>query len=102
MKLNFHIEDDAELRKTVRELISGQVRAVLREELQDIVKGEIAKLRLSDPSTSSLTEQIRTELEKCVRQTFHASREFANIKDTVAKEITLQTNDMLKRIQVRV
>lgn len=64
MKVNLLIEEDDMFRQHVKSLIEGQVRHVLREQLSGIVAGEIAKLRLLQPNSPTLSDLVATELRK--------------------------------------
>ena len=64
MKVNLLIEEDDMFRQHVKSLIEGQVRHVLREQLSDIVAGEIAKLRLLQPNSQTLSDLVAAELKK--------------------------------------
>ena len=64
MKVNLLIEEDDMFRQHVKSLIEGQVRHVLREQLSGIVAGEIAKLRLLQPNSSTLSDLVANELKK--------------------------------------
>ena len=64
MKVNLLIEEDDMFRQHVKSLIEGQVRHVLREQLSDVVAGEIAKLRLLQPNSPTLSDLVAAELKK--------------------------------------
>ena len=64
MKVNLLIEEDDMFRQHVKSLIEGQVRHVLREQLPDVVAGEIAKLRLLQPNSPTLSDLVAAELKK--------------------------------------
>ena len=64
MRIHLNIKEDEHLRKYVKELISGQVRAILREQLSGIVAGEIAKVRLLQPNSPTLNEMISKQIKK--------------------------------------
>lgn len=66
MKVNLCIEEDEQFRASVRSLIEGQVRHVLREELSGIVAGEIAKLRLLQPNPPALSDMVTGVISKHV------------------------------------
>lgn len=68
MKVNLLIEEDDMFRSHVKSLIEGQVRHVLREQLSGIVAGEIAKLRLLQPNSPTLSDLVATELRKQTSQ----------------------------------
>lgn len=60
------LESEAEFRKYVRELISGQVRSILRAELAGIVSSEIVKLRLLQPGNTTLSELVAKQVHATV------------------------------------
>lgn len=66
MQVNLRIEEDDQFRASVRSLIEGQVRHVLREELSGIVAGEIAKLRLLQPNSPALSDMVTGVISKYV------------------------------------
>lgn len=66
MQVNLRIEEDDQFRASVRSLIEGQVRHVLREELSGIVAGEIAKLRLLQPNSTVLSDMVTGAISKHV------------------------------------
>ena len=68
MRVNIAIQEDEQFRKHVKELISGQVRSILREELAGIVSGEIAKLRLLQPDSPALSTLVTTEVNQAIRR----------------------------------
>lgn len=60
------LESEAEFRKYVRELISGQVRSILRAELAGIVNAEIVKLRLLQPGDTTLSQLVAKQVNATV------------------------------------
>lgn len=68
MKVNLNIEEDDMFRQHVKSLIEGQVRHVLREQLSGIIAGEIAKLRLLQPDSKTLSDLVATEMNKQIHQ----------------------------------
>lgn len=92
MKVNLVIEEDDMFRSHVKSLIEGQVRHVLREQLSGIVAGEIAKLRLLQPNSPTLSDLVATELKKQISQrvtpTAIATEMQRQIKAEVDKAIT--------------
>jgi hypothetical protein len=68
MKVNLSINEDEELRKQVRELIHGQVRAILREELSGIVATEMAKIKLLQPDSTDLQTMITKQLDNAIKR----------------------------------
>jgi hypothetical protein len=76
MRVNLQIEEDEEFRQHVKDMISGVVRGILREELSGIVSGEIAKLRLLDPKSPAMGERINKQIEGLIARIIQ--QEFSN------------------------
>ena len=68
MKVNIDIKEDEHFRKHVRDMISGQVRGILREELGGIVAAELAKMRLLQPDSPALSEMVNRHVNLRVSQ----------------------------------
>lgn len=98
MKVNLNIEEDEQFRKYVKDMIAGQVRGFLRAQLEGVVAGEIAKLRLLQPNSETLNEmvsrQVRAMVESHVRS--------ANIPATVRVEINKAVVDAVRPLMDRV
>lgn len=62
MKVHLNIQEDAAFREYVRDLIAGQVRGILREQLSGIIAGEIAKLKLLQPDSPMLSELVTKQV----------------------------------------
>lgn len=83
MQVNLVIEEDPQFRAHVKELIGGQVRAILRDQLSGIVAGEIAKLRLLQPGDTTLSDM----LEKQVRASIATETRRLNVDKLVREKI---------------
>ena len=68
MKVNIDIKEDEHFRKHVRDMISGQVRGILREELGGIVATELTKMRLLQPDSPTLSEMVTRHVNLKVAQ----------------------------------
>ena len=66
MKINVNIEEDAEFRAHVKELIAGQIRSILREELKGLIIAEIAKMKLLKPHSPALEDIVRNAVQRAL------------------------------------
>ena len=105
MKVNLKIEEDDMFRQHVKSLIEGQVRHVLREQLSDVVAGEIAKLRLLQPNSPTLSDLVAAELKKqtSIKVTPSAiatelQRQVKAEIDKAVKPLTQQVKDALSDV----
>lgn len=64
--LKINLEEDAEFRQYIKDMISGQVRAILREQMAGIISTELMKLRLTDPNSPSLNQMIEKAVKGCI------------------------------------
>jgi predicted house-cleaning noncanonical NTP pyrophosphatase (MazG superfamily) len=62
MKLNLTVEDDAELRACVKDLIIGQVRSILRDEFTDIVKQTTATIINKNVTEETVTSLVKSKI----------------------------------------
>lgn len=84
MKVNLNIEEDEQFRAYVKELIGGQVRAVLREQLHGIVAAEISKLRLLNPNNPQLSEMVAAQIQRTIGM--HVSQAGARCREEIQKQ----------------
>ena len=66
MKVTLNIQDDAELRASIKEAIKGQVLAVTREEITEIVKSEIGK-KIQNSDTQYLNRLINESMKSVLQ-----------------------------------
>lgn len=66
MKVNIAIAEDEEFRQHVKDMISGEIRKILREELKGLVTGELARSRLLDPNSPTMNELINKRIMELV------------------------------------
>lgn len=91
MKVNLNIEEDEQFRAYVKDLISGQVRKVLREQLAGIVAGEIAKLKLLSPNST----ELRYLVERYVNGAINKELGRLNMQERVRNEVNLQIRNLI-------
>lgn len=84
MKVNLNIEEDEQFRAYVKELIGGQVRAVLREQLSGIVAAEIAKVRLLEPNSPQLSDMVAGQVRHTIG--LHVSQAAARCREEIQKQ----------------
>jgi len=63
MKVNIAIAEDEEFRQHVRDMISGEIRKILREEMRGLITGELAKSRLLSPDSPALNDLIDKRIQ---------------------------------------
>lgn len=65
------LDDDSELDEYVRryleDCVQRHVRAILEHQLKNVVAGELARLKLSDPNSHGVGEQVDAILENRLR-----------------------------------
>ena len=99
MKVNLLIEEDDMFRQHVKSLIEGQVRHVLREQLSGIVAGEIAKLRLLQPGSSTLSDLVATELKKQTSQKVTPTTIAAELQKQVKAEVDKAITPLAQQVK---
>lgn len=87
MKVNLVIEEDPQFRAHVKELIGGQVRAILRDQLSGIVAGEIAKLRLLQPGDTTLSDMIQKQVQNTITSEVRRLNLDKLIRDRIHDEV---------------
>ena len=99
MKVNLLIEEDDMFRRHVKSLIEGQVRHVLREQLSGIVAGEIAKLRLLQPDSPTLSDLVTAELKKQTSQKVTPSAIATELQRQVRIEIDKAVKPLAQQVK---
>ena len=99
MKVNLNIEEDDMFRQHVKSLIEGQVRHVLREQLSGIVAGEIAKLRLLQPNSPTLSDLVAAELKKQTANLVTPSRVSAEVQRLMKAEVDKATIPLAQQVK---
>ena len=99
MKVNLNIEEDGMFRQHVKSLIEGQVRHVLREQLSGIVAGEIAKLRLFQPNSPTLSDLVAAELNKQIAQKVTPSTIAAEMKRQITVEVSKSVTPLARQVK---
>ena len=102
MIVNIRIEDDEQFRAHVKSLIEGQVRHVLREQLSGIVAGEIAKLRILQPNSPTLSTLVEAEIKKHGAVKSSASAVAAEIRSQVTARITAEVLPSVKALRAEI
>lgn len=99
MKVNLLIEEDDMFRSHVKSLIEGQVRHVLREQLSGIVAGEIAKLRLLQPNSPTLSDLVATELRKQTSQKVTPTAIATELQKQVRAEVEKASTPLAQQVK---
>lgn len=90
MKLTMQVEHDDQLRQSVRDLIAGEVRHILRNELDGIVRAELTALRLSGRETSQLNEAVKKVVDAEIKRT---------ALDIIKSEVRTRIESMFKTLR---
>jgi hypothetical protein len=98
MKVNLNIEEDEQFRKYVKDMIAGQVRGFLRAQLSGVVAGEIAKLRLLQPDSTTLSDMVSKQVKGMVDSHVRG----ANIPKMVQADISRAVADAVAPLMGRV
>jgi len=72
MKVTLNIENDQELRSHVKELISGQIKSIAREEVREMVK-ELLSKKIQDSNLPNAEYIFRDEIIKTVNNSIGKS-----------------------------
>lgn len=82
MKVSLNIDEDQELRAHIKDCVKGQVMAVVREGLGELVKEELSR-KLSAASTPAFDLLLRNTVEKVVRDLVRGVVNPYNVDDFV-------------------
>lgn len=82
MNVTLKIENDAELRAYIKDLIKGQVSSIIRDEFEEMIKEEISK-KVKSYNGADLLYYIRATIEKTVDRFLNSM----NIKKELNKEM---------------
>lgn len=94
MRVQLRIEEDAELRAAVKDLIDGQVKSVARQEIRQIVQ-ELVK----DSSEKNIVKLLEQSIANYVVDAFGNSYNMRDsIKKMVAEEIKNVVYDAVMRM----
>lgn len=95
MRVNLNLEEDPLFRAHIKAMMEGQVRSILREELNGMVQTELAKLRLLQPNSPALQKLVESTLEGAIKNTVHSQ---INTKlDILARDAALPFVKQLKK-----
>lgn len=101
MNVTLNIQKDDELRKHVKELISGQVKSVVREEIKSIVTDLLSK-KIRDTETPNInhifSEEIRKQVLKEMPESTYSNDGF--IRTEAKKLINKKINEVFSSKQV--
>ena len=79
-KLVLNLEEDSDFRVYIKAEISKIIGSVLRDELKGIVAGELARLRLTDPTNMPMSEIV----DSAVKYQFKDAKLQQHIRDSIA------------------
>ena len=92
MRVNIDIKEDEQFRKHVKEMLSGEIRGILRAELSGIVTAEIAKLRLLQPGSTTLSDLVTKHVQHAINQQVY------RISDATQQQITAHVKTAIKEL----
>lgn len=79
MRVHIALQEDKEFRQHVKDMVAGEVRSILREQMHGIIQGELAKQRLLQPDSPSLNElihkAIKYQVDLATRNVGHTIRD---------------------------
>lgn len=98
MQVNIQIEQDAQLRAAIREIITNEVRGVMRKELAGIVHGELARLKLQTlGSNKQLSDIVQKFVDNQIKEIVSAHARAEILKASTVIAANLQ-RDMWKKL----
>ncbi len=100
MKVTLNIENDAELRAAIKEAIKGQVMAVTREEITDIVKEEIGK-KIKNSDTQYLNRLLADSMKSVIQDILYKDYGVGQwsttwVEPTITKYLDIKVKEALK------
>lgn len=99
LTLKVDLEEDQKLRSYIKQIIEGQVRSLLREQLSGVIAGEIAKLRILQPDSTTLSAEVERQVNAAVSRVI-ASTMHAHVQKAVnemAQPALKGARELLKR-----
>ena len=73
LTLKVDLNEDEKLRSYIKQIIEGQVRGILRDQLSGVIAGEIAKLRILQPDSPTLSMEVERQVNRAVARIIDAS-----------------------------
>lgn len=100
MKINLLIQDDKELRDSIKDMIRGQVKSVLREEIKDIAMAEFIRL-YADTSKEVIINMVKDMVEKIVKKDLVFQSTFSTGAESYIRYYAREKiNELLSKIRV--
>jgi len=103
MKIELSFKDDAELRKYIKDMIKGQVRKLVREEIDQIIK-DVHDNRMGKESMEhAINEEIKNVVRSYAKTEVSGWNFGKKVHDAIDKRISeyFEKNDIAKQIQKR-
>ena len=103
MKIELSFKDDAELRKHIKDMIKGQVKNLLREEIAEIIK-DVHKNRLGkEPMEHAIGKEIEKVIGYYAKSHTHDWDLRADVRKAIDKKINeyFEKNDVAGQIEKR-
>jgi len=104
MKIELSFKDDADLRKYIKDMIKGQVKTLLREEITEIIK-DVHKNKLGKESMEhAIKEEIKNVIGYYTKSHTHDWELRTDVRKGIDKRINkyFEENDVAGQIQKRI
>lgn len=85
MNVDIKLDED-QLKAALREVVRDEIRAILNDQLDNIVAGEMAKMRLFKPGSSDLSTMITNKVDTACSRAMGRD-EMRSVMRSVAHEI---------------
>lgn len=97
INVRLDLEESDAFRAHVKEMLSNQVRSILREELHGIVAAEIAKLKLLQPGSQMLAELVERQLHSSIQAA--ANRVRTTTEAEIKAQVSMTVREAMRPIQ---
>lgn len=100
MKVTLNIQEDKELRAAIKDAIKGQVMAVTREEITQIVRDEIGK-KIANKDVQYLNRLLETSMKQVIESILYSKYNVPGwynewIEPTITKYLDSKVKEALK------
>lgn len=99
MRINIDLKSDKQFRKEVREMIAGQVTAIVRDEIKQIIM-EVVGEKESKLTPDRLNQLLVSEVARCVNSEVNNgwSNDHQKLKNIIRQEIAKHLEGMREQI----
>lgn len=102
MTVKLNIADDEELRNYIKDVIKGQVMAIVREEFLAIVKGEMER-KIKGLTTTSFDYMLKVSLDRAVSDLLYKEYKLKPIfaSESLSKLVSDRLDEVIQAIDVK-